>query len=388
MSDEQENNVDTGWRKIAVIGAGHFSHDLYTSFLAPILPLLIQKFSLTYTLAGLLNIVRRLPSLLNPLIGSLAERTSLKWFVILSPSVTAVSMCLLGVAPAYWVLVLLLAVVGLSSAAFHVPLPLILARLSGSRTGTGMSFFQIGGELARAVGPVLITGAISLWSLRKIYRLIPIGIAMSVIFYFVLDDFAVSANDNKSTWQSIFETFNNHKKVFLAIFGVLLTKAFVASVLVTYLPTYMNQIRGSSLLWSGATLSVVQGAAMVGVLLTGYISDKVGRRKILFILTFGAPVFMVCFLFSPHWLLIPALVMVGLFGFTSTPVLLALIQELQADFPSVANGIYMTLNFMLTSLVILGVSKLSDFIGLADAFLVSSLLAFLGVPFLLLLPDI
>ncbi len=388
MTEQSKSGDETGWGKVLTIAGGHFSHDLYTSFLAPLLPLLIDKFSLTYTLAGLLNIVRRIPSLSNPLIGSLAERTSLKWFVILSPSVTALCMCLLGLAPNYWGLVILLLVVGFSSACFHVPLPLILARLSGDRTGTGMSFFQIGGELARTVGPLIITSAVSLWGLSGIYRLLPIGLGMSAVFFFVLDDFPRTNGAETSTWRPVFDTVVNHKKTFTAIFGVLVTKAFVASVLVTYLPTYMNEVHGSSLIWAGSTLSIVQAAAMVGVMMTGYLSDKIGRRKVLFLLTAGAPVFMLFFLFSSKWLLIPALILVGLFGFTSTPVLLALIQELNADYPSVANGIYMTTNFVLTSLVILGISRLSDYVGLENAFLTSGLLSFLGVPFLLLLPGI
>ncbi len=39
--------------KAVLIAVTHFVHDVYTAFLSPILPLLIKKFSLNYTMASL-----------------------------------------------------------------------------------------------------------------------------------------------------------------------------------------------------------------------------------------------------------------------------------------------------------------------------------------------
>ncbi|MCK5520443.1 MAG: MFS transporter, partial [Candidatus Marinimicrobia bacterium] len=55
--------------KVISISSAHFFHDIYTSFLAPMLPLLIEKHGLNLSLVGMLEIVRRIPSLLNPFIG-------------------------------------------------------------------------------------------------------------------------------------------------------------------------------------------------------------------------------------------------------------------------------------------------------------------------------
>ncbi|MFP4687365.1 MAG: MFS transporter [bacterium] len=376
------------WGTIIVLSLAHFCHDIYTSFLSPLLPLLIEKFALTYTMAGFLSVVLRIPSLFNPLIGSLAERANLKWFVILSPSVSAVAMCLLGVAPGYSAVIILLLITGLSSSAFHVPLPLLLARMASRKMGTAMSLFQIGGEFSRTAGPLLVAAAVSRWGLEGIFRLIPLGIGMSVFLYLSLKDTSETSEVTRATKNPIIRTMVEHWKTFAAISGVLLTKAFIASVLVAYLPTYMTRVKSSSIFWAGASPSVVQAAAILGVIITGYFSDKIGRRKILFILTTAAPFFMFVFLFSPASFFIPALILVGLFAFTSTPVILALVQELKTDFPSIANGIYMTINLVLSSSVVLFVGKLSDYVGLENAFLYSGLLSLIGVPLLFSLPKL
>ncbi|MBC8487270.1 MAG: MFS transporter, partial [Bacteroidetes bacterium] len=143
--------------KVVTISIGHFFHDIYTAFLAPMLPLLIGKYGISLSMAGLLDVVRKIPSLFNPLIGLIADKVSVKYLVIFTPGITAICMSLLGISPSYVVLLILLFVTGISSALFHVPAPVLVKHFSGEKTGTGMSFFMVGGELARTIGPLLIT---------------------------------------------------------------------------------------------------------------------------------------------------------------------------------------------------------------------------------------
>jgi FSR family fosmidomycin resistance protein-like MFS transporter len=77
--------------RVVLISFGHLVHDTYTSFLSPLLPLLIEKFSLSYSMAGLLGLIQRLPNLVNPFLGLLADKMGMRWLVILSPSLTAVA---------------------------------------------------------------------------------------------------------------------------------------------------------------------------------------------------------------------------------------------------------------------------------------------------------
>src|SRR4030042_1359119 len=140
-------------RVLAIISA-HFIHDTYSAFLAPMLPNLIEKLSLTYTQAGSLSAITQLPSLLNPIIGYLDDKVNLRIFVILAPAVTATTMSCLGIAPNYLSLVLLLFITGLSMAAFHAPSPAMIARASGQQVGRGMRLYMAAGELGRTVGPL------------------------------------------------------------------------------------------------------------------------------------------------------------------------------------------------------------------------------------------
>ena len=96
----------------------------------------------------------QVPALLNPYVGAMADRISVRYFIILAPAMTAVPMSLIGLAPSYAILMILLFIAGISVSLFHVPAPVMVAKLSGDHKGRGMSFFMTGGELARTVGPL------------------------------------------------------------------------------------------------------------------------------------------------------------------------------------------------------------------------------------------
>src|SRR5512135_588853 len=107
--------------RVLTIISAHFIHDTYSAFLAPLLPNLIEKLSLTYTQAGSLSTITQLPSVLTPIIGYLDDKVNLRIFVILAPAVSATTMSCLGITPNYFSLLVLLFITGVSIAAFHAP---------------------------------------------------------------------------------------------------------------------------------------------------------------------------------------------------------------------------------------------------------------------------
>ena len=95
-------------KKVVIISGAHFVHDVFSSFIAPFLPLLIAKFGLSMVLAGSLTVFFRLPSLGNPVVGMISDRVNLRYLVIAAPAFTGSVMSLLGNAQNYTVLCVLL----------------------------------------------------------------------------------------------------------------------------------------------------------------------------------------------------------------------------------------------------------------------------------------
>ena len=61
----EEDVFQTG--EVLTIVGGHFVHDTFSAFLSPLLPLIIERLSLSLTLAGSLQAFLQLPSLLHSL---------------------------------------------------------------------------------------------------------------------------------------------------------------------------------------------------------------------------------------------------------------------------------------------------------------------------------
>ena len=164
--------------RVATVSSAHFVHDTYTAFLSPLLPVLIENLSLTKTAAGLLSVFYQFPSLLQPLVGHLGDRINLKILVIIAPTVSAGLMTLLGIAPTYALLALLLVVAGLNSAGLHAIGPVIVGTMSGKWLGRGMSFWMVAGELARTLGPLILVSTVALLTPRGLPWLVFGGTGM------------------------------------------------------------------------------------------------------------------------------------------------------------------------------------------------------------------
>jgi FSR family fosmidomycin resistance protein-like MFS transporter len=370
--------------EILVLSLAHFVHDVYSSFLAPLLPLLIEKLSMSLTQAGFLSAVMQLPALLNPFIGQLADRASLRYFVILAPLMTAVPMSLIGLAPSYGVLLLLLFMAGISVAMFHVPAPVMIARMAGSRKGRGMSFFMTGGELARTVGPLTAVGAVALLGLEGFWPVMVVGIAASCLLYWRFRRVDLSFH-NKKQKTSLKTTFRNMRHVLLPLTVIVLARSFMHGSLTAFLPTFIQSQTGN--IWQGGlALTLFEAAGVAGVLLAGSFSDHLGRRRMLFISLVGAPLSVLLFVYSSDWLRFLALLSCGFMLLSTTPVMLALVQEHAGDSPAAANGMFMMISFLARSSVVVLIGLIADHTGLETAYLISAAAGCAGIPFILLLP--
>jgi len=365
---------------VLTIAFAHLFHDIYSSFLAPLLPLLIEKYSISYALAGLLSVFQRLPSLLNPIFGLYADRVKIYYIVSFAPLVTAVSMSLLGIASHYAMLAILLSVMGISSAFFHVPAPVVMKRVSGNRTGKGMSFYMLGGEAARTVGPLIILGGVSLWTLEGTWRLIPFALIASIFFFVTLRNVDIKGkahiNEKPLLARQIFKKLI---PFFIIISGITFFRAGMKAAFTIFLPTYLNT-KGASLWIAGVSLSIVQFSGAIGTFFAGTISDIISRKTTLLIIAGVTPILMWLFVVLDSIFTLPILIVTGFFLFASGPVILAMVQDIDSDHPSFINGVFMTINFIGHSVAIMFIGLLVDWIGFEYTYKLAAFSALLTIP--------
>src|SRR5450830_707669 len=369
---------------VSLITFAHALHDTYSSWLSALLPVLIEKFTLTNTMAGALSMALTFPSVLQPLIGYIVDRKNLRWLIVLAPAITALVMTNLGVIPSYKLLFPLLLIAGLSAAGIHSVGPGVVSYFAGKRIGKGMSFWMIGGDFGYSVGPLLATSMVGLIGLTRMPLL---GIGGVLVSLFLV--YATRHTDTRSASKDLKINrpafIANLKQVMFPMVLLLLTRALAGVMLSTFLPIFLRS-QGASLGFAGAGMAIAGAAGAVGAYIAGTLSDKVGRRKILLVAIVITPVFMMLFLNAQGWLKIPLLILSGLFGLSVFPVMMSTIIKFFPEDRSFANGIFMSLNFIIQSLGALLAGRIADLKGMPFAFTVAALAMPLGLFALLLMP--
>jgi len=370
--------------RVTTVSIGHAVHDTYTAFLAPMLPVFIENLSLSKTEAGLLSIFNQAPSLLQPVIGHLADRKDLRLLAVMTPAASATAMSLLGVAPSYLVLAFLLMATGLSSATLHSIAPVIVGRLSGRHLGRGMGFWMVGGELGRTLGPLVIVTAIQFLGLKGTPWLMVGGWLTSLLLAIRLwnVDVRPAGGSQGLPWRKALRLMG---PLLLPLLGIITVRAFMSSALTTYLPVFLTE-EGAALWFAGVSLSVLEAAGIVGALMGGSLSDRFGRRIVLLVSLLVTPLLMLVFLAVSGWLRFPLLLMMGFTALSVTPVVMALVQETSPENRALANGLYMSTSFIIRSGAIVALGAASDLLGMRTAFLGSAIITLLGLPFILFLP--
>src|SRR2546423_1171750 len=139
---------------MALLAAGHLGTDFANGPLPALLPFLVDRFALSYTLAATLMLASAVSSsVIQPLFGLWSDRRGAIWLLPVGVAVAGVGIALAADAPSYWLVVLLVVVSRVGVAAYHPEGSKFAAYSSGARPASGMSAFSVGGNVGYAPGP-------------------------------------------------------------------------------------------------------------------------------------------------------------------------------------------------------------------------------------------
>lgn len=376
---------------VYTLSFAHFAHDLNGAYLAPLLPLLRAKLSTTLAAVGLLTVFMELPWLLTPVFGYLYDRIRGRLVVALTPAASAAAIGLLGVSDTYALMALLLLCAGASSMAFHLPSVRMLQECAGRRLGLAMSIYTAAGELARALGPLLVVWAVGIWGLPGSWRLIGIGLGTSAFLAWRLrvDEDAFGSGGGERASASIAEVWRALRHLMLPLCGTIFFHILLYDIYYVYLASLVDEV-GYSLELAGAAQSARAAAGFFGAFAGGIWSDRFGRRRTIVValaLAAAGTVAMALLIEGGAIaLILPALLLAGFMLSVCNPVVMAVVVEYEPRYAATATGIYMLLALVTRMIVTVAAGAIGDQWGLPTTFALAGALTPLGIFFALRLP--
>ena len=381
MTSKQDSS-DFQTIKTAIVSSAHAINDTYSGFISPLIPYLIENFGLLKVEASLYSFFYQVMSILQPLIGHWADRVDLRKFALIAPATTGLFVSLLGIAPNFQTGLLFCLLGGLSSATMHAILPALVGSYSGKNIGKGMSFWMVAGDLGIMIGPIIITAVIATSSIRNTPWLMIAGFVIAIAISFLLKDEPYhSANNGLHKPIPTKELL----AIMLPLAGIIAMRGVMRGATSIYLPVYMREI-GASVWLAGASVSIMQAAGVIGILIGGLTKDKYGFRPVMVVSILIASLATIAFVFTSGLLQITTLALMGIGSMMILPVGMATVQESFPENRSLANGIYLALMFALNALIGVVTGFMYDQLGGNKTFLFGGLATILAMPFVFLLP--
>jgi MFS transporter, FSR family, fosmidomycin resistance protein len=163
----------------------HTVNDAMTAILGALLPTLQVKFDAGPTaLALMIAVFWVASSVTQPVFGALGEDVGLRVIGCAGVLMASTFLSLIGIASELWVVLLLLVIGGLGSAALH-PIGTTIAGSQATNATLGIGLFTAGGMVGFALGPVVILRIVSAYGLdATVWLAIPgviLGVAVGVL---------------------------------------------------------------------------------------------------------------------------------------------------------------------------------------------------------------
>jgi len=272
-----------------LVGLGHGGIHWIAATLYLIIPFIARDLGLDYTEAGLIMTTFHVASALaNFPSGSVVDISGRRVvFQVAALALGAAGLFIVGLAPGLPTLYLGVAVIGATNMLWH---PAAIAYLSArfpANRGYALSIHALGANLGDALGPLCVGALLGVlaWPATAMLDTLPaLAVAAAILLALTRGDAAIAAGGG-----------HRHLGAYLkgvgalirdrAVLGLSLAAGFRTMAqggLLLFLPLYLADVMGLAPLWMGVAMMLLQVGGLIAAPVAGILSDRVGRRPIVF----------------------------------------------------------------------------------------------------------
>ncbi len=382
----QLNDVNSLSGKIALpilfaISFSHMLNDTMQSLIPAIYPLLKDSFNLDFVHIGFITLTFQLTaSIFQPAVGHYTDKKPKPYSLAAGMGFTLAGLVLLSFSQSYGVILIAVGLIGVGSSVFHPEAARVAYLVSSEKRGTAQSIFQLGGRIGASIGPLLaaivITGSgISNIIWFSILALLAMSVLTKVGGWY--KKHASQIKQSNSLKEIEVHPTISKKKISFSIFILLVlifSKYFYIASISSYLTFYLISKFNVSIQSSQIFLFAFSLAIVIGTVIGGPLSDRFGRKYIIWISILGSAPFT---LLLPHadlfWTTI-LLVCVGIILASAFPAILVYAQELLPAKVGMISGLFYGFAFGMGGI---GSAVLGELADKTSIFFVYQICAFL-----------
>ncbi len=317
--------IGAEFRTLGLIGTGHFLSHLYQLALPPLFPLIM--IDLDTNLAGLgvaMAAYSVSTGVLQTPVGLLVDRIGGRRVLIVGLFVNSIGIAAAGFSTSPWMLGGFLLFAGAGNSVFHpADYALLSANIDNSRMGRAFSLHSLSGTAGFAVAPLVMLGLAVMWDWRiALFIVGAVGVAAAIMLTLqgaAIQDQAPSQAPDQTTeprrdrkaatgWRALM----TRPMIMFFVFYAFLAAA--GSGLNIFTVTAMIAIYDVDLSSASLTLTTFLVMAGVGVMLGGFLADRVRRHDVVLMAAYGVAALCLMLVGSallPFWLVIGTFALAG-----------------------------------------------------------------------------
>jgi FSR family fosmidomycin resistance protein-like MFS transporter len=282
---------DTAIGILAAISLCHCLNDLMQSVLPAVYPILKNLYHLDFGQVGLITFANQATaSLLQPIVGTFTDAKPKPYSLPIGMAFTLMGLLLLSVAPAFVIILVAVALVGIGSSIFHPESSRVARLASGGRHGFAQSFFQVGGNTGAATGPLLAAFIVLPHGQRSIAwfgvaALVAMTILMRVSGWYKAHLPPARKVARTSLLQAIPSTRVRWALVVLVL--LVFSKNVYLASMSSYYQFYLIDKFHLSVRAAQLHLFVFLGSVAAGTFIGGPVGDRIGRKYVIWVSILG-----------------------------------------------------------------------------------------------------
>jgi len=325
-------------RRLSSVSLGHLAIDILSSSVAMILTVLAVPFDLSNSQIGLgVMIYQFVGSLTQPYFGVLADRMGGRWLGAVGLAWTATFYFAATYATNYPVLLLLMSLAALGSAAFHPQGAMNASSAGGVRSSSSTAIFFLLGQTGLALGPALAGFLLEQSGLAGVRILAAASLPLVFLMAFWLHQPAnfsqrQSAGGGKPATQQ-----NLRRSVFVAFVLAVALRATMQSGYYGLLPKFLAD-NGYSPSEYGLMVGIFSLTLAIGTLGGGILGDRISHRTLLIWACLLSTPFAIWMLHSSGWAFGVAAAFGGLLVGVPHSILVVMAQNLLPKRQGLASG--------------------------------------------------